>query len=214
MKYFLISLIFLTCLFLEWNLFSRWQADKQYNAGKSLDSQQQFLTAYPSLVQAVSTTPDEPTFRDELSYNQAVLANLVYDQLHNSTASALVNLSESDKMNIKIPQLGVSEAQLEQEAIKNSDSVIATSPHSVPFWKTRVKTFLMLSQINIKYYDEVVRSISTAAQLAPTDAKVFYNLGLILKRAGKSPEAIEAVKTAVKLEPDYNEAIKWLEENK
>jgi len=213
-KYFLISLIFLTCLFLEWNLLSRWQADKDYAIGKNYNTAQQFIAGYSYLSKAVETVPDEPTFRDELSYNQAVLANLVYDQLHNSTASALVNVSESDRMNIKIPQLGVSEAQLEQEAIKNSDSVIAASPHSVPFWKTRVKTFLVLSQINTKYFDEVVRAISTAAALAPTDAKVFYNLGLILKRAGKTPEAIQAVEKAVKLKPDYNEAIKWLDENK
>ena len=49
-------------------------------------------------------------------------------------------------------------------------------------------------------------SIRAAIDRAPTRAPYHYELGLILRAAGKPPEAVEAWKQAVKLDPGYADA--------
>ena len=44
------------------------------------------------------------------------------------------------------------------------------------------------------------------APLAPTDAKLFYNLGLTLARTGEVDQAIQILKRAVDLKPDFRDA--------
>src|SRR5574340_1152459 len=89
MKSLLISLTIIVALFMEWSLLSMWRADRDYAYGKNLDSVSRYAEAYPYLVQAVDQNPDEPTFRDELSYNQAVLAVAIYQQASGSAQQKL-----------------------------------------------------------------------------------------------------------------------------
>lgn len=189
MKYFLISLIFLTGVFLEWNLYLRWQADISYNTGKTLNTAQKMLDAYPYLNSAVESVPDEPTFLSELAYNQAVLASAIFAQT----------------------KLATSAAQLTQLAIENSNKAVSISPNSLPFWKDRLKIFFQLSSIDEKYNSEVLTAINKGSILAPTDAKVHYLKGWILERAGKTEEAIKILRETLVLKPDYNDAKVLLE---
>lgn len=174
-----------------------WLADRDFAYGKNLDSVSHYVEAYPYLKNAVDRHPSEPTFRDELSYNESVLAS-----------AAIKTATDSAK-------------QLANAAISDSNIVIETSPNSMPFWKTRTRVFYQLATIDPKYNLEALTAIEKAADLAPTDAKVHYNLGILLAKTGQTKAAIQAFEETIKMKPDYNDAKtaleetkKWLEENK
>ena len=188
---------------MEISLWNMWQADKAYAMGKNLDGVQQYVNAYTYLTQAVEANPGEPSYRDELAYNQAVLASAIYEQLKTSTLEG--------KMNLTIPQLEVSTTDLINSAITNSNQVVEISPNSLPFWKDRTKTLYQLSLIDPKYNAMALEAIKKAADLAPTDAKVHYNLGLLLAKNGQTDEAIKVFEETLKLKPDYTDAKNSLE---
>ncbi|OGY15190.1 MAG: hypothetical protein A3I52_02050 [Candidatus Blackburnbacteria bacterium RIFCSPLOWO2_02_FULL_40_10] len=54
--------------------------------------------------------------------------------------------------------------------------------------------------------------LERAVQLAPTDPKIRYNLGALYSRLGDNEKAMEILQIALKLKPDYMDAIKGLEE--
>lgn len=202
----LISLICLTGLIMEWNLLSMWRADKAFAYGKNLDSVQRFTDGYSYLLAAVATNPKEPTFRDELSYNQATLATSIFTQIQSSTNSAIASLSAQQKLTINIPTLSTSTANLITEAINNSNKVVETSPNTLTFWKTRTKVFYILSTIDNKYILDALAAIQKAAELAPTDAKVHYNLAILYGRAGQITPAITTLEETIAMKRDYRDA--------
>jgi Flp pilus assembly protein TadD len=53
---------------------------------------------------------------------------------------------------------------------------------------------------------EANRVFAETSLLAPTDAKVFYNLGLSLVRLGKKDEARAVLEKAVELKANYRDA--------
>ncbi|MCL4390077.1 MAG: O-antigen ligase family protein [Patescibacteria group bacterium] len=185
-NWWLIGAVIAVALYLEWGLVNLWLADKDYALGQRFDQAQQFPSAYQPIKDAVATNPDEPTYRDELSFNESVLAVALTAE-GNSQASA-------------------SAQQLTQAAIADSNQVVAGSPNAVPFWKTRVKVFYELAQIDPQYYYQALAAIEKAADLAPTDAKIHYNLGLLLGRTGQTSAAIQAFAETVALKPDYRDA--------
>lgn len=182
MKYFLISLILIVAAVFELNLVSMWTADKDYAYGKNLDSINHYVEGYNYLKRAVDRNPNEPTFRDELAANEAILA-----------AAAMSSATDSAK-------------QLAAAAIADSNLVVAAEENSMPFWKTRTRVFYSLGQIDSKYYLDALAAITRASQLAPTDAKVHYNLGILLGRTGQTQAAIKTFQETIALKPDYRDA--------
>jgi predicted Zn finger-like uncharacterized protein len=80
-------------------------------------------------------------------------------------------------------------------------AVLKTEPGNpeANFWMARVHA-------KRNDYSLAQDSIRAAIDRAPTRAPFHYELGLILKGAGKAPEALEAWKQAVKLDPGYADA--------
>ncbi len=173
----LVSLYFLSVLF------NMWSSDKLYALGYNLDHAGEYQTAYTPLHQAVQQDQAEPVFQDELSINDAVLAAALAQQNNATTA-----------------------AQLAEEAVGVSSSLVASHPNNVTFWKSRVRILYMLAPQNPNYYAEALTAIQKAASLAPTDAKIAYNLGLIYGQSGHLSEAITALEKTVQLKPDYKDA--------
>lgn len=203
-----ISIVIVVAILMELGLWNMWNADVAYNMGKNLDSPeiQQYVNAYLYLTSAVEANPDEPVIRDELAFNQAVLASALFTQVSSSTASSITSLTADQKLNLTSPQLGVSTAGLVNQAISNSDKVVAASPDSLPFWKNRTKIFYQLTTVDPKYYASAVDALQRAVKIAPTDAKVHYNLGLVLGKFGDLPTGIKTLEETIALKPDYRDA--------
>src|SRR5260221_255760 len=178
-----ITIITLVACYLIIVLIQYRNADVAYALGQNLDHVGQYQQGYPLLHQAVQARPDEPVFKDELSLNDAVLAAALATQ--NDSANA---------------------GKLAQEAIAASDDVTTNHPNNVVFWKTRVRVMYTLAQFNPQYLPNALLAIQKAQSLAPTDAKVSYNLGLMYGQMGSLDQAIATLKTTAFLKPDYSDA--------
>ncbi len=176
----MISVISLYWIYL---LIRFWVADTNYAYGYNLNRVSQYQTAYSFLQKAVLLRGDEPVFKDELAYNAVVLALYAINQKKQDEANAFL-----------------------QQGITLSDEVIREHPNNVVFWKTRVRILYALSQADPSYLPPALEAIKKAHALAPTDAKIAYNLGVLYGQNKKTDEAIQMLEKTIQLKPNYQEA--------
>ena len=160
-----------------------WYADTQFSLGEKFNKARQYNKALVVLQKAVQLWPGEPFYHDELSTSVANLAVAAFQQ-NQATLSA----------------------QLADFAVSESDKAIKTSPYHLNFWKNRTKVFYTLSEIDQKYTQLAILSLIRAAEIAPTDAKVQYNLGLLYAGVGQQQTAIKSLEKTVELKPNYIDA--------
>ena len=72
------------------------------------------------------------------------------------------------------------------------------NPYHLNFYKSRAKAYLALN-LNA----EAARELETARELAPTDPKLAYNLGLLYTRLNDLPSAEVQLQTTISLKRDY-----------
>lgn len=159
-----------------------WQADTAYALGANLDRAGEFQQAYPLLARAVNTKPHEPVYKDEYSVNLATLGTALI-QSNQATAGA----------------------QLSQQAISLSNDIVTNHPNDVVYWKSRVRIFYLLSQVDPQYLKPALEAIQKAQALAPTDAKISYNLGVLYGQNGELQKAIDTLTQTIKLKPNYRD---------
>ena len=163
------------------------QADIAYALGFNLDQVGQFQQAYPQLTQAVQMEPNEPVYEDELAINLAALSAGLYSEKQTAQAGTLA-----------------------KNAIALSDSVVTNHPNNVVYWKDRVRMFYTLSASDTAdsqlYLQNAIKAINTAKSLAPNDAKIAYNQGVLYGQTGDLSNAISMLSNTIKLKPDYTDA--------
>jgi len=169
-------------LFYELKLFNIWRADQQFALGSNLNKIGEVVQANEYLEKAVNIRPQEPLYKNELSLNLATIAYASHLEGQSTQA-----------------------AQLAQRAEELSNEVTTNHPHNVVFYKTRTRTMYALAQMDSKYIEKAIASIEHAKKLAPTDAKVSYNVGIIYTQSGMTDAAIEEFKEATDLKPDYRD---------
>lgn len=105
-------------------------------------------------------------------------------------------------------ELSETDARLGQtdRAVAESDKAYSLSPRSVVLLRQRIAVFLRLASLNPNYILVAKDSLLSAIKLAPTDAKLEYNLGLVDSAMGQDSEAKIAYQKAVQLKPNYSEA--------
>lgn len=171
-------------------LISYWNADKAYAYGYNLDRVGLYQDAYPYLHKAVLKRGDEPVFRDEMAINDAILATQLLNQKDLQNASAAAQTASA----------------LSKEAISTSNDLVSSYPNNFVFWKTRIRIFYTLAQVDSQFLPSALSAVEKAADLSPNDASIIYNLGVIEGQSGNVDKAIEALERAVILKPDYKDA--------
>lgn len=164
-----------------------WTADRYYYLGYNFDRSQEFQTAYSFLDLATKTRPSEPVFRDEQAINNAILASMIIYQ----------NQQQPNEQNATFAK------ELLENSIKQSDRLILENPNNIVFWKTRVRIFYTLAQIDGSYMPKALEAVNRASQLAPTDVDVSYNLGVLTAESGDIKKGIEILQNTAKLKPNY-----------
>ncbi len=177
------SLTGIVSLYLLFLLLRFWQADVSYALGSNLNRSGDVQGAYVKLSDAVRARPTEPIFQDEYAINLSTLG------------TALMQNNEA-----------TTGAQLAQEAIFLSDNITSNHPNNITFWKSRVRIFYSLSQLDPKYLAKALEAIEVAHKLAPTDAKVMYNLGVLYGQNNDPEKAITILTKTIELKPDYRDA--------
>ncbi len=177
------SIVWLIAFYWILVLFNYWTADKAYALGLGYDHAGLYQDAYQPLHDAVNARPDEPVFLDEYAVNDAILAQALFSNKDTATAQ-----------------------KLEKEAVTTSNYLVSSFPHNVTFWKSRVRVLYSLSQMNPKYLSLALDAIKEAQKLAPTDAKVSYNVGLLYAQNNQTDNAIATLRNTIKLRADYRDA--------
>jgi O-antigen ligase len=187
-----IFFVVLFSLFMIFSLIRFWQADVAYALGSNLDRAGEYQQAYPNLHKAVELRGGEPVFKDELSINDAIIA------------AGLVSQKAQDE---KTQAQTVTAANsLAQEAINTSNEIISQYSNNAVFWKTRVRLFYTLSQVDSRYLPRALDAIQKASLLAPNDVNIQYNLGVLYGQNNQMQKGVEALERAIALRPNYREA--------
>jgi putative inorganic carbon (hco3(-)) transporter len=163
------------------------RADMQYSQGSNLNKGGAYQEAFPYLINAASLKPNEPVYKDELSLNMGTLAAALILQKDASNAATFT-----------------------QEAVALNDDVVRTNPNNIVFWKNRVRLFYTLAQADTenekKYIQQAIDAITKARSLAPNDAKVTYNMGVMIGQSGDRKKAVEILEESIRLKPNYRDA--------
>jgi tetratricopeptide (TPR) repeat protein len=182
-QYVVISLILLLMFYALLLTFKYWQADRYYSTGEKLSNSGKNDQAFFSLQAAIKSRSGEPIYHDELALVSANLAVIAGKQ-NNATLSA----------------------QLTNFAIGESDKAIDVSPDNLNFWKNRTKVFYKMAESDTQYLAQAFESLLHASKLAPTDAKIKYNLALLYSAAGQNETAIKTLEETIILKPNYEDA--------
>jgi O-antigen ligase len=160
-----------------------WLADRYYKQSKEKQEKSLYYEAAKLLEKAIALSPKEAIFYDEFADVYSILA-FQYDTLNNSAMTD----------------------QLTKAAIDNSNYALSLNPRHLNFYKTRARVFLILAQLDAKYYLDAEHTLKAAIALSPNDAKLYYNLGLVQKEMQKLVEAQQSLEKAVFLKPNYLKA--------
>lgn len=178
-----VVLILLLALYIIVYLAKFWYADTRFAVAEKLNDSAWYERGYNELQTAISFHPGEPYYRSEMSLALAGLAELA-DEADDATLSA----------------------QLAKMAIDESDLALKISPYHLNFWKERAKMFIALAEVDSRYQQNALDALLRAAELAPTDAKVSYNLGLLYSHLDQIDTAIKTMEHTIELKPNYDKA--------
>jgi len=182
-----ISVLIIAFYFLI-TLYTYWDADKSYAYGSNLDKSGYTQEAYDYLHKAVKQRSGEPVFKDALVANNAALATKL--------------LLDKDKVSSETAQTA---SNIAQEAINTSNDLILNYSNNIVFWKTRVRMFYTLSQVDIRFLPQALEAVRKASSLAPNDASILYNHGVLEGQNGNINEAIKILERTIALKPDYRD---------
>jgi len=101
---------------------------------------------------------------------------------------------------------------LTNQAVEASNQALLLSPYQLNFYRDRAKMFFILSQINPSYLGQALETVLKAIELAPTDAKLYYNAGLMYGSLGEAEKGEYFLRKAVELKPNYNQAKQLLKD--
>lgn len=164
-----------------------WRADYLFTQGSRLVDSGDLSQGGPYLQEAIKLRPNEDLFYDKFSITLTQAAFLFAEQK-------------------KLP-----EAQsAAQSSIIMSNMAIKLNPVHLNLYKTRIRLLSSLGTLDPELLPEAQASAQTAIKLAPTDPKLFFNLGLITQALGDEAGAVQSYLKAAEMKDDYVQVRKYL----
>lgn len=160
-----------------------WRADVAYNTGKQLADAGQLSQGAELARQAVELSPNEALFHDELGQTYAQIAATL-DQQNEATAAAIYTSA----------------------AETASAATFELNPVHLNFYKTQARLYIVLGNIDPNYFATALNILRKGREIAPTDAKIWYNIALIEDSLGDRNQAIQTLHETIALRPNYEQA--------
>ncbi|OGM08646.1 hypothetical protein A2W13_03120 [Candidatus Woesebacteria bacterium RBG_16_36_11] len=164
-------------------LYKYWYSDILYTQGKQFNKSQNYPQGRVELFKATKNIPGQSIYWDELSQSAAGLAIDFYQT--------------KDMKNAKT---------FSEVAIDESNHAVTLSPANLNIRKNNAALFIKLANLDPDLLKTAEELIKNTIQLSPTDAKLYYNLGLVQARIGKTDEAIASLAKTVELKSNYRDA--------
>jgi tetratricopeptide (TPR) repeat protein len=97
-------------------------------------------------------------------------------------------------------------AQIAAEAQAYSEQTIKLNPNNPNFYKTQARVYAYLAAVDNRYIALSQKAIEDALKLSPTDAKLYFNLGLLYDQTGQTDQAKALYQKTIGLKPNYEAA--------
>ncbi len=175
-----IALAILVGMLLIWRT---WRADYLLAQGKKLNQSQNYSDGIEALEHAYEIGGSEGIFAEELGETYSWLSAAFADA-GEATAAAMYR----------------------QAAVMKANEMMATNPNNLNFYKTKTRILATLSPQDPELLNEAESVLNAASELAPTDPKVRYNLGLIKLSVNNIEGAQTDFEQSVQMKPNYEEA--------
>ncbi len=169
-------------IFIIYKLINYWLADFYYSRAKDYNRSKNYAFAQDSLNKAIKLKPQEPVYLDELAKTTLGLAISAFNKNNQNQTEELAN-----------------------KALDQIKEAVNLSPNNIFFRKTYSSILIQLSIIDPKLTTDAENSLLDLSQFAPTDPKVYYNLGLIYLRSNNPQKAKEVLEKSVELKSNYRD---------
>ncbi len=180
---FIIFFILLPFTFYLLLLTSRyWYADILYSKAKAQNSISRPDLAVPLISKAIRLQPHQSVYYMERCISYSTLA-MAFDQNKETTSAAQLSTLTSNDV----------------------QKVLSLSPQNVNLRRQVFGIFVRLSTIQEDYLQIARDNLTETIKLAPTDPKLYYNLGIADANLGETQKAINDFKKAIELKPNYIE---------
>ncbi len=160
-----------------------WYANTLYSKASNYNRINRYDLSPTLLTKAIKLSPKQSIYYAEIAKAYTNLA-LAYNSEKDSTTAS----------------------ELTSAAIENSQKAVNLSPSNVNIKRMQFGVFVMLSTINNNYLFDAKDVLVTAITQAPTDAKIYYNLGLIYSRIGQNDLALKTLSKTIEIKPNYKDA--------
>lgn len=179
-------------------VFRYYAADLAYSRGDVALRSGAYTAAFQHLYDAIEYR-NEHVYLDKMSN---VLAQIALDRYFTDDAEGAKEFVE-----------------LSQEFNRNS---ILASPMNVLYWKTAAKNSLLAYQatLDVQYIQQGIDELEKAAELSPTDPRIWYSQALMYSLLAEETEdqeemlryqeeAISALRVSIELKPDYQPSVEF-----
>lgn len=160
-----------------------WYADLLFAKGKALNDAEDPVKARGELIQAIELSKKEAIFWDELSQSDTLIA------------VALNEAGEAAKAK-----------EFASVAINESLNAVTLSPRNLNLKRNRANLFIKLSALDPNYLADARDVLIEAITYAPTEAKLYYNLGLTYARLGDVENAEKVLEKTISMKANYRDA--------
>jgi putative inorganic carbon (HCO3(-)) transporter len=170
----------LGCIYALFIINTWWRADHLYSQGKQYIRSGLLSDGLGMIEQAIRISPQEPLFYDELASTYAPLAVELQKQGEATAA-----------------------AQLAAASLQASDVSLKLNPRQLNFYRTRARALITLAQLDEQYLTAARQTLQTALDLAPTDAKIMYNLAVVEISSGQASTGYNRLQETIRIKPNY-----------
>ena len=160
-----------------------WYADLLFAKGKALNDSDDFVNAQKELSGAIRLSPREAIFWDEISQSDVSIALFLNETGEEGEANEFAKV-----------------------AIDESKKAILLSPRNINLKRNRASLFIKLASIDPSYLNQARDTLLDALTHAPTEAKLFYNLGLTYARLGDLDNALKVFEKTIGMKKNYKDA--------
>ncbi|MDH5533077.1 MAG: O-antigen ligase family protein [Candidatus Pacebacteria bacterium] len=181
--------VILIAIFLLSQIFNIWNADYIFTKGKRLVDAGYISEGGPFLQKAIELRPNEDLF---------------YDKFSTTLGQAALIFAQQEKL---------PEAQsAAQSAIMMSNTANELNSVHLNLYKTRIRLFMNLGLLDQQLLVQAKKTTQEALELAPTDAKLVFNLALIQEALGDSDSSFNNFVRATEMKANYGTALNHLAE--
>jgi O-antigen ligase len=178
-----IFFILLTTCYSLLTTYRYWNADILYAKGKAQNEVQRPDLAFPILNEAIRLEPNQAIYYGEVATSYANIA-MAFDQVGKSTDSAnFTNLT-----------------------VTTIQKAINLAPANINLRRLMFGVYVRLSTTDEKYLVVARDSLLETIKIAPTDPKLYFNLGIANANLGKIEDALSNFKKSIELKDNYSDA--------